>query len=303
MNYRVVGNCEDTSNNILELDGTASIKVLSETTDTYDTLYTYKVNAINSSGVSTTILDVKNEPKTVLKDMGTSLGNAEIGTYWGKKVCNKYDRSSGDVTQYIYADAEYGVEYETVVMQTVTVGTTTYDLTMIWMLKDTDYIVKDKTGDTPDKHSFEIDLNINGTYTASGTSTAITGTIKMVYLDFTGTSSKIEQTVNLLVGTQTVNTKTTEWYFNDGTSGGRGTYQGTQSITTSSWGVVPTKYYQDADGTKLSTSYYYKDLVPVKLAMSQTESTYTMVWSAEVSKFVKDNIEATTLDQVLDWGW
>ena len=272
--YKVVGNYEDKT-----LGGTQKVTILSEDDTKYEVKTVRNIYAETSLGSRTILYDDSNTEWKIKDDItkpGTFSKDSKMNTYWGEKDVKVYTKteSSAKTTSYVAYEA---ISFET----TVEDG----DNLFIYMLKDSDFMKKDKV-DSP--KTFKLSMVVTGSGTVLGINYNITGNMSSETVDQTGTANKTRVITKMYMGAITISDEDkTSWSLKgESKENDYGTKTGTSTITTT-WGSLETDVYSKTDGDQTSTTYVYKDVLPIKVIISQQGET-PMEISVEFDGFEYD---------------
>lgn len=285
--YRVVGNHEDKL-----VSGTQTVTILSEKDGKYEVKTERNIYADTALGSRTVLWnDVNTEWKNVddIVKPGTFSKNSKLNTYWGEKDVKVYSKTVSSVKTTSYVAFEK-ISFETVVED----GDNLY----IYMMNKTDFMKNDKSV-TP--HSYKMALSLEGTMTSisdPSTSYSLTGTMSSERLDVTGTADEDKQKTLIKMESITItDTEETKWNYYEESDNDDGTKSGTSNITTM-WGVVTADVYVKTEGGNTTTTYLYKDLVPVKVSITGVSDGYNMDMTFTFSEFVIDGEALDSLEKL-----
>ena len=292
--YRVVGNYEDKL-----LGGTQKVTILTEDDTRYEVRTVRNIYSETELGTRTTLYDDTNTEWKIKDDItkpGKFVKDSKMNTYWGEKDTKVYTKTESTVTT--TWNVAYGaISFET----TVEDG----DNLFIYMLKNSDYMKKSKVDEPRD---MKLSLAITGTYSSSLVSGNITGNMSSERLDATGTASMSKNTMKMTMETMTIVDKTeTKWSLREASDSGSGdseygTKTGTATVSTT-WGSLETDVYSKSDAEGTTTTYVYRDVLPIKIVQSGTTATYTMELSMIFDSFTYDGKEIKSkadLDSLID---
>ena len=286
--YRVVGNHEDKL-----VSGTQTVTILSEKDGKYEVKTERNIYADTALGSRTVLWnDVNTEWKNVddIVKPGTFSKDSKLNTYWGEKNVKVYTKTVSSVKTTSYVAYEK-ISFETVVED----GDNLY----VYMMNKTDFMKNDKSV-TP--HSYKIGLSLEGTMTSisnPSTSYNLTGSMSGERLDVTGTANEMKTKTLIKMGSITItDSEETEWeYDGDDSDNDYGTKSGTSNITTM-WGVVTADVYVKTEGGNTTTTYLYKDLVPVKVSVTGVSGDYNMDMTYTSSEFTLDGESLDSLEKL-----
>ena len=286
--YRVVGNHDGKL-----VSGTQTVTILSEKDNKYEIKTERNVYTDTALGSRTVLWnDVNTEWKNVddIVKPGTFSKDSKLNTYWGEKDVKVYTKTVSSVKTTSYVAYEK-ISFETVVED----GDNLY----VYMMNKTDFMNKDKSI-TP--HSYKMTLSVEGTMTSisnPSTSYNLTGSMSYERIDATGTADETKEKVLIKMGSVTItDSEETAWdYDGDDSDNDYGTKSGTSNITTM-WGTVTADVYVKTVDGNTTTTYLYKDLVPVKVSYTGTSDGYTMDMTYTFSEFVIDGESLDSLEKL-----
>ena len=290
--YRVVGNYDSKT-----LGGTQKVTILSEDDTRYEVKTVRNIYTETELGTRATLYDDTNtewKNKDDITKPGKFVKDSKMNTYWGEKDTKVYSKTESTVTT--TWNVAYGaISFET----TVEDGGNLF----IYMLKDSDYMKKGKVDEPRD---FKLSLEITGTYTYTSTSTTynITGSMSAERLDATGTANETKTTTKMNMGAIPISDKVeTKWSLSDDSDDSEyGTKTGTATVSTV-WGSLDTDVYSETKDGTTSTTYVYRDVLPIKIVSSTTAAEYSMEISMIFDSFAYDGNEVKSkadLDDLID---
>lgn len=282
--YKVVGNYEGAI-----VSGTQKVTVLSEKDERYEVKTERNIYADTSGGTRTVLWnDAETEwkNKTDITKPGTYSKEYKLSTYWGTKTSKVYTSTVDSVktTSYVLYDK---ISFETVVED----GDNLY----IYMMNSTDFM---KGGKSAEPKVYKVSFDVDGTLVTADSSTyALGGNIDVEIIDATGTANEVKNHVEVKLDTTTITNETTTSWELQNNSDSRGTKSGTSKVSTI-WGVLDTTVYTSTKEGATNTSYYYKDIVPVKMSYLYDNGTNTIEFTAAVTEIAVGEEKINTLDDL-----